>query len=102
MTGAGCTNPPAAAQFYPIFSTVPSLQTSIAPDEHHVNCAWQFGGAFFPGTVNTFGGNSTTEFGTLLPLTYARPAGPVTRFNNYRRVVNGNPCPKLAAASGTF
>jgi hypothetical protein len=102
VTGAGCTNPPAGAQFYPIFSTVPSLSTDYAPDEHHVACAWQFGGPFIPGTQNSFGGTSTAEYGSLVPLTYPRPTGPVTRFNDYRQVLTTNPCPKLASEGPTF
>jgi hypothetical protein len=83
-TGVGCTNPPPGAAFYPFYST-----TGTGGD-----CAWQEGGAFIPGTTNTFGGDSAAEFGPLLPLVYA-PAigrGQVTRFNDYRNVLSSNPC----------
>jgi hypothetical protein len=88
--GAGCVNPPAGANFYPFFSTTGSG-----------NCTWQLGGANIPGTSNTFGGSSTTEFGPLLELAYpaATPPGSVTvRFNNFRQVLLDNPC----ASSGTI
>jgi hypothetical protein len=35
-----------------------------------------------------------TEFRTLIPLVYPRPTGPVTRFNDFRRVLSMNPCPR--------
>jgi hypothetical protein len=81
-TGANCVNPPPGASFYPIYTT---RNTDFG-------CQWQFGGANIPGTKQTFGGNSTAEFGPLLQLTYATPAGPVQRFNNFRRVLSANPC----------
>jgi hypothetical protein len=84
LTGVGCTNPPPGANFYPIYSTTGSAGA----------CAWQEGGTFIPGTTNTFGGTSTTEYGSLLPLVYA-PApgrGQVTRFNDFRDVMSSNPC----------
>jgi hypothetical protein len=96
LTGAGCTNPPAAAQFYPLFTTTSNLAAALGGNNQAADpgCAWQFGGTTIIGTTNTFGGTSATAFGTtLLPLVYARVSGPVTRFNNYRRIVNGNPCP---------
>jgi hypothetical protein len=86
--GAGCRGLPAGAVFYPIFST------------RKVNgqCVWQEGGANLPGTINDFGGKSTTEFGdgtTHLPkLAYPAFGGAVTvRYNDYRHVLKGNPCP---------
>lgn len=82
--GAGCVNPPAGADFYPFFSTI---QT-----EH--GCRWQLGGPYLPGTTNKFGGSSTTEFGNLLATTYPGGNGlPTMRYNNFRRVLNLNPCP---------
>jgi hypothetical protein len=81
-TGAGCVNPPNGANFYPFFSTGTSAG----------QCIWQLGGAYIPGTTNTFGGNSTAEFGSLLLSTYPGPAGPVTRYNNFRNVLGNNPC----------
>jgi len=88
--GAGCVNPPAGSNFYPFFTTTGTT-----------NCAWQLGGANIPGTTNTFGGSSTSEFGALLRLAYpaATPPGSVTvRFNNFRQVLSNNPC----ASSGSI
>ena len=83
-TGASCTNPPAGAAFYPFFTT-----TSNGPG----SCAWQEGGAYIPGTTNTFGGSSTTAFGSLLLTTFPE-AGftTVNRFENFNRDLGGNPC----------
>ncbi|HEX9115221.1 MAG TPA: hypothetical protein VGA61_04075 [Anaerolineae bacterium] len=83
-TGAGCVNPPAGANFYPIYTTA---QEAAA-------CKWQLGGASIPGTQNTFGGNSTAEYGPLLLLAYP-VAGfhPSFRYNNFRQVLADNPCP---------
>jgi len=82
-TGAGCVNPPAGANFYPLFTTGPT----------GLGCTWQIGGPSIPGTTNTFGGSSTTEFGPLLSLTYPQPGGSFSRFNNFRNVLVSNPCP---------
>ena len=82
-TGAGCVNPPNGASFYPIFTT--------RGDKHE--CVWQEGGANIPGTTNTFGGNSTAEYGPLLLLTYATNGGSLTRYNDFRNVLSSNPCP---------
>ena len=82
-TGANCVNPPAGAQFYPFFSTT----------LRHGSCTWQEGGRFIPGTVNNFGGSSTTEFGPLLRTLY-----PVAGFtttvliNNFNSGDMRNPC----------
>jgi hypothetical protein len=81
-TGANCVNPPPGANFYPIFTT--------RHGEH--GCEWQLGGAHIPGTDQTFGGTSTAEYGPLLSLTYPTAAGPVSRFNDFRRVLDHNPC----------
>jgi hypothetical protein len=85
-TGAGCTNPPPGAQFYPIYTTA----------GHGPFCHWQLGGANIPGTTNTYGGSSATEYGSLLSLPYASVTNgqnSVTfRFNNFQRVLPSNPC----------
>ena len=82
--GEGCVNPPAGANFYPIFSTTGGTKA----------CTWQLGGASIPDTDNTFGGSSTTEFGPLLQLAYPAANGQVTvRYNNFRQVLANNPCP---------
>jgi hypothetical protein len=82
-TGANCVNPPPGAQFYPLFTT----------RGFGAACHWQLGGPNIPGTTNTFGGSSTTEFGALLTSVYPGPTGtPITRINNFRRVLNHTPC----------
>ena len=107
ITGAGCTNPPRAAQFYPIYTTARSLGARLpdgedgqGDDANGSGCAWQFGGANIAGTTNTFGGTATSEFGSLVPLVYPRLAGPVTRFNDYRRVLSNNPCSQRGEGGG--
>jgi hypothetical protein len=82
--GQGCVNPPVGADFYPIYSTA----------EGKDGCTWQIGGAHIPGTQNAFGGNSTVEYGPLLVLAYPAPNGPTFRYNNFRRVLPNNPCPR--------
>jgi hypothetical protein len=90
ITGIGCTNPPPGAQFYPIYST----GTSTMNRNPHGNCVWQLGGTGIPGTTNTFGGNSTAEYGPLLFSFYPGP-NPATRrrTNNFHQTLNYNPCP---------
>ena len=84
-TGANCVNPPPGSNFYPIFTT---------RDDAAVGCLWQLGGANIPGTTNTFGGNSTAEFGPLLFLDYPGPVfSPIHRTNDFRQVLGTNPCP---------
>jgi hypothetical protein len=103
VTGAGCTNPPLHTDFYPIFTTTSRLAGGTGEDgngDDRSGCAWQFGGAFLPGTTNTFGGTSATEYATLIPLVYPRATGPVTRFNDYRRVLINNPCPQATGEGG--
>jgi hypothetical protein len=84
-TGAGCSNPPPGSNFYPLYST---RGTSA--------CAWQEGGTHIPGTTNTFGGTSSSEYGPLLALVYADfPGSPGTfpAFEDFRNVLSSNPCP---------
>jgi hypothetical protein len=85
-TGANCVNPPNGANFYPFYSTTKANGT----------CTWQEGGDFIPGTINDFGGSSTTEYGPLLATVYPTvgPSGPttVTRFNNFNSGDMKNPC----------
>jgi hypothetical protein len=81
-TGTGCVNPPNGAQFYPLF---------VARTTGH-GCLWYEGGPDFPGSTQTFGGTSTTEFGPLLRLDYPSPTGDLSRFNDFRNVVP-NTCP---------
>jgi hypothetical protein len=89
-TGAHCVNPPQGAAFYPIFSTFTASNGT---------CSWQFGGAHMPGTVNNFGGTSASEFGTApLALVYQvpLPAGSEIFFEDFRSVLNSNPCQAVA------
>jgi len=81
-TGAGCVDPPNGASFYPIYTTGTSGG----------QCVWQEGGAFIPGTTNTFGGTSKAEYGPLLFLTYPAVGGASTRTNDFRNVLSNNPC----------
>jgi hypothetical protein len=76
-------NPPNGAQFYPFFTTGTANGT----------CVWQQGGGFIPGTTNTFGGSSTTEYGPLLQTVYPE-AGFTTKrlFNNFNSGDMANPC----------
>jgi hypothetical protein len=82
--GAGCVNPPVGANFYPFYSVRGGSS----------KCTWQLGGASIPGTTNSFGGSSTTEFGSLLLSAYPAANGqPTLRYNNFRNVLSSNPCP---------
>lgn len=82
--GAGCVNPPVGADFYPIFT--------IRFDED--GCRWQEGGPFIPATLFNFGGNSKTEYGDILALTYPAANGqPRQIYEDFRRVLPFNPCP---------
>jgi len=83
--GNGCVNPPPGAQFYPFYSTRAGNGA----------CAWQEGGAHIPGTTNTFGGSSTTEYGPVLSTYYAQAPGFPAGFfvENFRNVLATNPCP---------
>ena len=38
-------------------------------------CSWQLGGTFIPGTRETFGGNSTIEYGPIAASFYPAPNG---------------------------
>lgn len=83
ITGANCVNPPNGAQFYPFFTTT----------HHGGTCMWQEGGNNLPGTVDRFGGSSTTEFGPLqfivFPVSHFRPA---TATNDFNSGDLANPC----------
>jgi len=77
-------NPPPGATFYPIYTTRSAGGS----------CVWQLGGPNIPGTTNTFGGNSATEYGTtLLKLSYPSVGGPVFIFEDLRHILPSNPCP---------
>jgi hypothetical protein len=87
-TGANCVNPPSGAAFYPFYSTTNANGT----------CQWQEGGPFIPGTINDFGGSSTSEYGPLLQTVYP-VAGNTTilRYNNFNSGDMRNPCPVKGA-----
>jgi hypothetical protein len=92
-TGVGCVNPPPGAEFYPIYSTM----------QQGGDCAWREGGTFMPGTTDTFGGTSATEYGPLIALFYAPfPGFPGTEpfFEDFRRVLSSNPCPSSGSLPG--
>jgi hypothetical protein len=84
--GSGCVNPPAGAAFYPIYSTGSTSTGS---------CIWQFGGPLIPGTTNTFGGDSASEFGTTLEASAYAGLGdqPQLIYENFRHILSNNPCP---------
>jgi hypothetical protein len=91
-TGANCVNPPPGANFYPMFTSRNLTRNS---------CVWQEGGASIPGTTNTFGGDSTKEFGSLVSLVYPNPAGPIFRFNDFRQVLPNIPCTLFGSDAAT-
>jgi hypothetical protein len=89
-TGQDCVNPPVGANFYPYYTTATNSEGQ---------CVWHEGGGKIPGTTNNFGGSSTKEFGPLLLLDYPGPGFvPFTRYNNFRRVLDMNPCSAASAA----
>ncbi len=88
LTGANCVNPPPGSGFYPFFSTTKM--------DHQ--CFWQLGGEHIPKTAKDFGGSASAEFGALAPVTFPYPVGEgsISLFENFRRVLDRNPCPALA------
>jgi hypothetical protein len=96
LTGAGCTNPPVGPNgptFYPFFSTISGGDQQ--GDFNGGSCVWGEGGPFLPGATNTFGGSSTTAFGSLLFINYVSsvtPTGVVSAAENYRNIISSNPC----------
>ncbi len=87
--GQGCVNPPKGADFYPIYTTTRAHESG--------RCVWQLGGADIPGTLESFGGTSAAEYGALLALAYPAKGGvPTVRLNDFRRVLELNPCPSQA------
>jgi len=88
-TGAGCVNPPMTddhhqVDFYPFFS---------AATGYGAACAWALGNDIPNHTVNDFGG--VAQYGPLLRLTYPLFGGlgaTTSRFNDFRQVLNTNPC----------
>ncbi|HEY6310416.1 MAG TPA: hypothetical protein VIY52_06355 [Streptosporangiaceae bacterium] len=83
-TGANCVNPPADAAFYPFYSTT----------FRQGECTWQEGGKYIPGTVNDFGGSSTTEYGSLLKVLFPEPGfTTASQFADFNSGNMRNPCP---------
>lgn len=98
FTGANCNNPPPGSHFYPIYSTASTKDDFWKPardaEPTEEGCAWQLGGAGIKNTTNTFGGNSTNEYGPLLFSFYPNPNPAVrSRTNNFRNILSSNPCP---------
>jgi hypothetical protein len=88
-TGAGCTRIPVTddgtrAQFYPYYTSGHALG----------GCAFTIGQTVPGFTTRTYGRNA--EYGHILAVTYiAGPNGAtVQRFNDYQRILSGNPCPR--------
>jgi hypothetical protein len=102
VTGAGCTNPPAGANFYPIYSTGRDVtdengQRALQGDNAQIGgCVWQFGGPAIPETTNNFGGTSTTEYGNTFAQVVPGLGGPLLRVANNRQILPSNPCPTEA------
>ena len=103
-TGAGCTNPPPNANFYPIYSIQgrderddDSIRSDDEGDDFHRSheerrCLWNVGGPFIPGTISSFGGNSVKEYGALFKSIFPSKTGPTGIIENYRRILPFNPC----------
>jgi hypothetical protein len=96
-TGAGCTNPPPGAKFYPFYSAV-DTHASVRREDGDQNrmrdgCAWAFGGRFLPDRKPGNFNNSTEEYGQLLATTFPVQGTVFTAFEDYRRIVPTNPCP---------
>jgi hypothetical protein len=83
-TGAHCVNPPVGARFYPIFTLTRS----------NGRCWFQHGGAHIPGTINTFGGNSVTEYTNKVLFVNYPDVGfkPIRLAEDFHRDLPGNPC----------
>jgi hypothetical protein len=82
--GAGCVDPPVGASFYPIYTTG---TTSAGA------CIWQEGGALIPGTTNTFGGSSATEYGSLQEQIYPAAGGTTQGiYETFHKTLGTNPC----------
>jgi len=83
-TGANCVDPPYGAQFYPFYTT----------GIHDGTCTWQEGGDYIPGTIDHFGGSSTTEYGPPLRTVYPEAwFQPETLIDNFNSGDLANPCP---------
>jgi hypothetical protein len=98
--GANCTLIPitddgSAASFYPFFSIHNSGgqgDRALAADRQG-QCGWLLGNDVPGLTTTDFGKNA--QYGSLLALEYLNVGTPGTnfRYNDYRQVLNTNPCP---------
>jgi hypothetical protein len=104
FTGENCVNPPPGSNFYPIYTTgsakpdffnVPGKTDNPAGPKSKGGCVWQFGGAGIKGTTNDFGGTSAAEYGTSPLFSFYPNPNPAIRLrtNNFRTVLDSNPCP---------
>jgi hypothetical protein len=83
-TGANCVNPPDGAPFYPLYTT----------GIHNGTCTWQEGGNFIPGTIDHFGGSSTTEYGGPLRVVFPEPGFTTSdQIQDFNSGNLRNPCP---------
>jgi hypothetical protein len=103
-TGVGCTLIPTTddgtpAAFYPFFSITRSegarneraRSVRHAAGDRRGGCVWQFGNDI-PGEITDFGRNA--QYGPLLKLSYTtKGGGSVQRYNDFRNILGGNPCP---------
>ena len=81
-SGAGCTQIPPGAQFYPFYST------------HQMNggCVWEEGGKYLPNVISNFGGSATTAFGHLLKLAFPVQGGVAFALEDFHRNMPANAC----------
>jgi hypothetical protein len=98
--GAGCSNPPPGATFYPFYSTADprgDLRGNGGDDGDRPRmrdgCVWEFGGRFLPDRKPRNFNNSTDEYGAFLILNFPINGQPSPAITDYRRVVPTNPCP---------
>ena len=91
-TGAGCTDPAPNVNFYPIYTIQGGGQNQNGNSQGN-GCRWSLGGAYLPGTTNTFGGNVTAEYGADFPLLFPGTAGPRYIIEDFRNTLKNNPCP---------
>jgi hypothetical protein len=84
--GLDCFNPPPQSRVYPFYVTTRSGGI----------CTWnQVGGIHIPNLLNDFGGNSKSEYGSLLNAHYPT-SGPGTVeqvYDTFHKNLSGNPCP---------
>jgi len=88
-TGAGCTNPPPNANFYPIYS----IQAAEG------SCRWSLGGPFISGTTDSFGGKLRDGIrGRSLQVSFPERPAPVHHRKLSKDIVQ--PLPKPARLIG--